>query len=233
MVDERVNVLVVDDDYYAREAMRMLLSKDARTRVWGAASSTDEAVGLLREDRSEPPPDVVLLDIRLAEGDRAGIDAVSVVKELAPQARVLMTSVFHDEDTILAAIRAGADGYVWKNESTDGIAGAIAHVAEGRFVVTPSVALKIQETMAGLYSYATEVMTDRGRYEALTESIRKTMDLYCTWGLSAKEIADELGLSVNTVNSRIKAAYHVLGASNRREAFQRLVVREQESPPEV
>ena len=224
-MDERVNVLVVDDDYYAREAMRMLLSKDTRTRVWGVASSTAEALGLLSNQRAESAPDVLLLDIRLAEGDRAGILAIPLLKSLAPDARVLMTSVYHDEDTVLSAIQAGADGYVWKNESTDGIAGAIVKVSEGRFVVTPSVAEKIQDRMTGLHTYATDVMTNRGRYEDLTASIRKTMDLYCTWGLSAKEISEELELSVNTVNSRIKAAYIALGASNRRQAFQQLVER--------
>ena len=209
----------------------MLLSKDTRTRVWDVASSTVEAMDLLSSRKSGTHPDVLLLDIRLAEGDRAGINAIPLLKHLAPDARVLMTSVYHDEDTILSAIQAGADGYVWKNESTDGIAGAIVRVSEGRFVVTSSVAEKIQHTMTGLQSYATDVMTSHGRYEDLAESMRKTMDLYCTWGLSAKEISEELDLSINTVNSRIKAAYQVLGASNRREAFQQLVAREREEGP--
>lgn len=210
----------------------MLLSKDTRTRVWGVASSIAEAMDLLTSRTSEGTPDVLLLDIRLAEGDRAGINAIPLLKMRAPDARVLMTSVYHDEDTILAAIGAGADGYVWKNESTDGIAAAIVRVSEGRFVVTTSVAERIQDRLTGLHSYAAEVMTSRGRYEELTDSIRKTMDLYCTWGLSAKEISEELDLSVNTVNSRIKAAYQVLGATNRREAFQELVAREGEEGAE-
>jgi DNA-binding NarL/FixJ family response regulator len=220
-----IRVLIVDDDYYAREALASLVSRDSRTRTWASVDSVPEALETLAATAGQRTagPDVVLLDVRLAEGERAGIEGIPAIRELAPDIRVLVTSVSADDDTVLAAVRAGADGYVWKNETAERIATAVERVAEGRFVLSRSIADRLLETIAGLGDYATEVVPDRFDYLDLTESVRKTLYLFCVAGLSAKEIAAELQLSVNTVHARIKAAYSALGATSRSEAFRRLV----------
>lgn len=217
-----VRVLVIDDDYYVREAMRSLLAKDRRTHVWGVTDSVSEAVRLM-EATPGPRPDLVLLDVRLGDEAQGGIEGISTIRESCPQTKILMTSVANDEETVLSAIRAGADGYVWKNESTDGIANAIVRVTEGRFVVTQSVAERLLGKTAELSTTMTEILHERPGLYNLTEAMRKTVYLYCFCGMSAREIADELTLSVNTVNSRIKLAYQILSATSRQEAFQRLV----------
>ena len=220
-----IRVLIVDDDYYAREALASLVARDARTRAWASAESVREALEALAATAGQRAagPDVVLLDVRLAEGERAGIEGIPAILELAPDIRVLVTSVSADDATVLAAVRAGTDGYVWKNETAERIATAVVRVAEGRFVLSRSIADRLLETIAGLGSYVTEVVPDRIDYLDLTESVRKTLYLFCVAGLSAKEIASELQLSVNTVHARIKAAYSALGANSRSEAFRRLV----------
>jgi DNA-binding NarL/FixJ family response regulator len=224
VTDRPLQVLIVDDDYYAREALRALVARDARTRVWDAVGSIPEALGSVAAPGDRPAcPDVALLDVRLAEGERAGIDGIGPLRTAATGVRILITSVSADDDTVLAAVNAGADGYVWKNETAEGIANAVVSVSEGRFVLSRSVADGLLGTVNSLGSYATEVLPERRDYAELTENVRKTLYLYCVAGLSAKEIADELQVSVNTVNSRIKAAYAALGASSRSEAFQRLV----------
>ena len=168
-------------------------------------------------------PDLLLVDVRLGADERGGIDAIPTLKALAPGSKVLVTSVSQDESTILDAIRAGADGYVWKNETAEKLVNAIVSVCEGRFVVTSSVAQQILGKTDELSSYATDILrADRDQQE-LTEAVRKTVYLYCFCGMSAKEIASELTISVNTVNSRIKLAYEILDAGSRQEAFQRLV----------
>lgn len=219
-----VQVLIVDDDYYAREALGSLVARDARTRVWDSVESVAGAVAALRVPADRPvAPDVVLLDVRLAEGERAGIDGIPALRDLAPSARVLVTSVSADDETVLAAVRAGADGYVWKNETAERIATAVVRTAEGRFVLSRTIADRLLETIAELGAHATEVLPGQPDYVDLTESVRKTLYLFCVAGLSAKEIADELQVSVNTVHSRIKAAYAALGATSRSEAFRSLV----------
>lgn len=223
-----VRVLIIDDDYYAREALRALVARDGRTRVVGAAGDAAEARSALAtaDSRHEPHPEVVLLDVRLGDDATGGIDAIAGLKESCPACRILMTSVSREPETISAAIRAGADGYVWKNESTSGIADAICRVAEGRFVLTRSIADELLGTLTDLGDYVAEVLpAEPDCFRELTEAIRKTLYLYCFCGMSAKEIADELLVSVNTVNSRIKTAYQVLDAGSRQEAYRRLVAR--------
>ena len=81
MIAEPVRVLVIDDDYYVREAITALITRDVRTRLWGVSRSVSEAAASLADQAAAPSPDVILLDVRLAEGDRAGIEkAAGVVK---------------------------------------------------------------------------------------------------------------------------------------------------------
>ena len=222
-----IRTLIIDDDFYAREALRSLLARDGRTRVWAVAADVAEAVGLVESaPAGEPGPDAVLLDVRLHDNERAGIEGLPALKACLPTARILVTSVSRDESTILDAIAAGGDGYVWKNESAERIADAVARVAEGRFVLTPAIAERIAGSVADLALHAAEVLPER-RAVDMSESVRQTVYLYCVCGMSAREIADELQLSVNTVTSRLRTAFQVLGASSRREAFERLISAEE------
>jgi DNA-binding NarL/FixJ family response regulator len=224
MAEGPLHVLIVDDDHYAREALRALVARDPRTRVLDAVGSIPSAVERITHPDDRPPaPDVILLDVRLAEGERAGIEGIPALRSAADGARILVTSVASDDDTVLAAVRAGADGYVWKNETAEGIANAVIAVNSGRFVLSRSIADRLLGKISELGGYAMEVLPERRDYVELTENVRKTLYLYCVAGLSAKEIAEELQVSVNTVNARIKAAYSALGATNRSEAFRRLV----------
>lgn len=218
-------VLVIDDDFYALEAIKLLLARDDRTRVWGSAECIADAAQMLR-DAKEPGPDVVLLDVRFGGDELAGIIGLPAMAEAAPSAKILVTSVLRSEDVVRDAIVAGADGYVWKNESGNGIAAAVRGVAEGRFVMTPSIADLVLGKADELKAYATEVLAEEPEYAELTSSLKKTLYLFCLCGLSVREIAAELQLSPNTISSRIKVAYQALGAGSRQEAFARLVERE-------
>jgi DNA-binding NarL/FixJ family response regulator len=220
-----VRTLIVDDDFYAREALRLLLARDGRTRVWGCSADVGEALEQIARagGASEPMPQIVLLDVRLHDRELGGIEGIAELRAALPAAtRILVTSISRDESTVLAALTAGGDGYVWKNESADGIADAVVRAAAGRFVVTRSIAEKLGEKLAELVTDGAEVLPGR-REVSLADSVRKTLYLYAVCGMSAAEIADELQLSVNTVNGRIRIAYQALGATTRREAFELLI----------
>jgi DNA-binding NarL/FixJ family response regulator len=224
-----ITVLIIDDDPYARDSMRSLLAHDQRTRVWGCVGSVDEAIAAVR-GANTAPPEVILLDMVLNSDMLGGVRGVPGLRAACPGARILIASMVSDEETVLAAIRAGADGYVWKAESLDRIANAIVRVTEGRFVVTQSIAERLLGKAVELSASATEIMREQPNVYDLTEALRKTLYLYCMCGMSAREIAEELQVSVNTVNSRIQQAYQILDATNRSEAFRRLVEGPKETP---
>jgi len=225
------SVLIVDDDFYAREAFQSLLARDEHTRVWGAAHSIDAALKALASIDG-PAPDVILLDVHFGSDERAGVRGLPLIAAAAPDARILVTSVLSGESVVLDAIRAGADGYVWKNESGSGIARAVVSVAEGRFVMTPAIAQAVMGEAAALREYVSEVLPGQREYRDLTAALKKTLYLFCVCGLSIREIAAELQVSPHTAQSRIRTAYQIIGAASRQEAFARLVERERHSDGE-
>lgn len=218
-----MTTFIVDDDVYVRTALEMLVSRDPRTRVWGAVSNVDDAVSSLHGLPDRRLPEVVLLDVRLGGDPLAGIGAIPRIREVAPSSRILMVSVDVTTSVVVSALAAGADGYVWKDDSAERITEAILRVGEGRSVLSPSVASALVDRSIDVGAMAIERLPSDSRLQTLSDSLRKTVYLYCVCGLSAREIASELSVTVNTVQSRIKVAYQVLGASGRHEAYQRLV----------
>jgi len=225
---EKVRVLIVDDDYYVRKALTTLLSKDQRTQVIGEAASPEETIALISKGKSRLQPDVVLLDVEYRQSTMTGIDAVREVRQRMPEVKILVFSMTRDDDFILEAIQAGADGYLWKNEAAEGIASAIERAYEGRFVVTKSVAQLILGKVSNLRHEAAEIFPDSKKYLDMTRRVEQVIRLFCIDGLSAAEIAEALNITGNTVRGYVKTAYEILGVSSRSEAFQRLVAREDE-----
>lgn len=219
----KINVMVVDDDIYVRQALEVLLRRHPKTNPYSFFSTTEEAINALGENKKVP--DVMVLDIHFQGESENGISAIKKIRKVSPKLKILVSSMNKEQKSIVEAIRSGADGFVWKNESGDGIISAIIKLVEGRFVVTKTVAEKILGQAVKLDKYV-EILKDRKEYKHLTESLKKTMYLYCYCGMSAKEIADELCLSVHTINSRIKTVYQLLDARSKAEAFQKLVDRE-------
>jgi DNA-binding NarL/FixJ family response regulator len=225
---EKIRVLIVDDDYYVRQALTTLLGKDQRTQVVGEAASPEETIALIAGAKSGLEPDVVLLDVEYKQSTMTGIDAVREIRQQMPEVRILVFSMTRDDDFILEAIQSGADGYLWKNEAAEGIASAIERVYEGCFVVTKSVAQLILGKISNLKHEAAEIFPDSKKYLDLTSRVEQTIRLFCIDGLSAVEIAKSLNITENTVRGYIKTAYEILGVSSRSDAFQRLVAREDE-----
>jgi len=219
-----IKVFIIDDDFFVRQATTSLLTKDERTEVIGSASSLTEAFELIEER-----PDIFLLDMDLKHSRESGVDAISPLKKRFPKTNILIFSVSRDETMILKAMQAGADGYIWKNDAAEGLGSAIERVQRGNFVVTESVARLISGKIEDyLGRRSAEILPEGKRYVDLTHRVEQVMRLFCIDGMSATEIAEALHIAENTVRSHIKTGYEVIGATSRREAFQKLVARSDE-----
>lgn len=220
-----INVYIIDDDFYVRQATTSLLTKDERTQVIGSAASIAEAL----IDLKSSPPDIILLDLDFKHTQESGIQAVAPLKSALPQTSILIFSASRDEDLIVQAMQSGADGYIWKNDAAEGLASAIERVKDGSFVITESIARPIFGKISGLIGERpAEVLPEGKRYFDLTKRVEQVMRLFCIDGMSAQEIAEALHISENTVRGYIKAGYEIVGATSRREAFQKLVARADE-----
>ncbi len=226
-MERPVRVYIVDDDYFVRHATASLLIKDERTDVLGTADSPTQALSDLKKGGASP--DVILLDLEYRQTGESGLDAIRPLKEVCPAAKVLIFSMSRGDDLILTAMRAGADGYIWKNDAAEGLGSAVVRAYEGRFVVTESVARLIFGKVHGLLGdRRAEILPEGKRYQNLTHRVEQVMRLFCIDGLSASEIADALHISENTVRGHIKVGYEIVGATSRHEAFQKLIARADE-----
>jgi DNA-binding NarL/FixJ family response regulator len=220
-----LQIFIIDDDYYVRQATTSLLIKDERTQVIGSAASIAEAL----RDLEASPADIILLDLDFKHTGESGLDAIAVLKKTFPQTSILIFSGSRDEHLVLTALQAGADGYIWKNDATEGLGSAIERVSEGNFVVTASVARLVFGKISSLLGERpAEVLPEGKRYRKLTRRIEQAMKLYCIDNLSALEIAETLDIAENTVRGYLKKGYQVIGVSSRREAFQKLIARADE-----
>ena len=205
MTEQRlVRVVLADDHAIVRKGIRDFLEEDPTIRVIGQASNGEEALDLIAREQ----PDVAVLDIQMPR--LGGLDAAQRVKLNHPSVRVLMLTAYEDEPYIIAALRAGASGYLMKTASSDELIRAVHAVAEGETALSPAVAKKmIQRTFAG--------DTTEPVVEPLTERELQVLRMAAK-GLGNRQIANELGISDRTVQGHLANIYEKLGVSTRQEA---------------
>lgn len=197
--------MVVDDHPIWRDAVARDLAESGFTVV-----ATADGVAAARRRAEVVKPDVVVMDMRLGDGD--GVAATAAVLEVSPSTRVLVLSASDERDDVLQAVKAGATGYLVKSASRDELSTAVHATAAGRAVFTPGLAGLILGEYRRL-----SVSPDCGpATPALTE--RETEVLrYVAKGLSAKQIAATLSLSHRTVENHVQATFRKLQVANRVE----------------
>lgn len=186
---EVTSVFVLDDHELIRRGLTELISVHADLDVVGTASTAREALPRLLACR----PDVALLDARLPDG--SGIDVCREVKAALPDTRVIILTSFNDDDLVLGAIMAGADGFVLKEVRGDALAGAIKHVAAGGSLIDPEVTASVLHRIRHGDDADDELAGLTDRELAVLELI--------TEGRSNREIADTLYLSEKTVKNYV------------------------------
>ncbi|WP_342437403.1 response regulator transcription factor [Paenibacillus sp. FSL L8-0436] len=203
-----INVVIVDDDSFIRESLKVLVGLDPDIAVVGAAGDGNEVLALLQ---LLPQTDVVLMDIRMP--NCSGVEGTRLVKETYPNISVLMLTTFDDDEYIIEALRNGASGYLLKNIPPDRIIQGIKTVHEGNMLIHPDIARK----MAGFLQPASRTETAQGRpleSFGLTKAELAVVASIAE-GLTNKEIAAKLFLSEGTVKNYITDILSKLGLRDR------------------
>jgi DNA-binding NarL/FixJ family response regulator len=204
-------ILLVDDHPLTREALSSLLVQHDFDVV-GEAADGFEAI----EQAERLQPDLVLLDLTMPELD--GLGALPRVREVAPDAEVVVLTASGTEENLLAAIRAGAAGYLLKSEPPGRIVEFLRGIAQGEAALSGSVARRLLDQVRS-----------GGRRGAVPERIAERLSarevevlLLLDEHLSTDDIAKRLFISEHTVRSHVKSLLRKLGVSSRREALEQL-----------
>lgn len=204
-----IKVLIVDDDSFIRESLKVLVGLDPEIEVAGTAGDGLEALALLGTPGGGA--DVALMDIRMP--GCGGVEGTRLIKEAHPHVAVLMLTTFDDDEYIIEALRNGASGYLLKNIPPDRIIQGIKTVHEGNMLIHPDIARKL----AGFLQ--PPVRQEAAHRQALESygltKAELTIVSSIAEGLTNKEIAGKLFLSEGTVKNYITDILSKLGLRDR------------------
>jgi len=204
-VNEPVRVVLADDHPVVRDGLRSLLASLPGVELVAEAATGREAVREAVLHR----PDVVVMDLHMPELD--GIAATHEIVRAVPGAAVLVLTMFDDDDSVFAAMRAGARGYLLKGAGQAEISGAIRAVAAGQAIFGPGVAARV------LGYFAAPPRPDVP-FPDLTAREREVLDLIAA-GLTNTAVAARLGLAAKTVANHLSAIFTKLQVAGRAEAI--------------
>lgn len=202
-----IRVLIVDDHTLFRSGIKLLLQRQEGFEVVGEAGDGLEGVKRAKQLK----PDVVLLDLHMP--GTSGLEAISLLREEAPQSQVIMLTVSEDAEDLLEALRAGARGYLLKNIDTEFLLESIRRAAAGESVMSPQMAGKLADAMRAP-AKRSAAAADAGR---LTPREREII-LMLARGASNKEIARALDLAESTVKIHVQGILRKLNLASRVQA---------------
>ena len=203
----QIRVAVADDHPVVRDGLVAMLETQSDFTVVGQAASGPEALSLVRTLR----PDVLLLDLEMP-----GLDGVGVLRGLTDageRTRVIVFTVFDTDERIIAAVEAGAAGYLLKGAPREEVFAAVRAVAAGRSLLTPVAASAVLRRVRGEASGTAGAPSLTARERSVLEQM--------ALGLANKQIAAALGISERTVKFHVSSLFAKLGAANRTDAVLR------------
>lgn len=199
-----VRVLVTDDHPVVRYGLAELISGEPGFEVVGEAASGPEAVRKVKELK----PDIVVMDVRMPQGD--GIDACRNIRSAHPKTKVLILTSFNDDESLLGSIVAGASGFLLKELGTDALLTALETISKGGSLLDPAVTGRVLHQMQSMLNpIATDV--------ALSPQEERILHMIAE-GMTNREIAESMKLSINTVRNYIANMFQKLGITTRSQA---------------
>lgn len=199
-----IRLLIADDHTLVRQGLRQLCEELGGFTVIAEAEDGIQAAELVRREH----PDVILMDIVMP--DMNGVEAIHQIMSENPTARIIGLTMYREEKYMLAAIRAGARGYLLKTADESELFTAIESVHRGAYLIDPIIAARVLSELR-------LPMPEKPQVEPLTESEMAVLRLVAT-GVENKDIAQALNHSVYTVANRLRTIYEKLHVTNRTQA---------------
>lgn len=197
-------VLLADDHRMFRQGLREVIERKTDFEVVGEAGTGREALAMVEALR----PDIVLLDIQMPE-----LNGVAVAQELArahPEIKIIMLTMYREDQQLVDAIQAGARGYLLKDADADELIAVLTRVQRGESAIDPAL-------MTHMFAAIRRLSAKESELEALTERERDILKLVAE-GQDNKTIAARLHLSEKTVGNRLSEIFQKLGVANRTQA---------------
>ena len=204
----KIRILLAEDHIIVREGTRELLQREQDIEVVGEASDGEESVRLAEKLK----PDVVIMDIAMPKLN--GIEATKQIKKIVPTTAVLILTAYDNEQYIMALLEAGAAGYLLKNVRGKQLVDAVRAVHSGESVLQPSAMRQIINRLTSKVARQEETVV----FSPLSEREQEILKL-TSKGVSNKDIADTLCLSIRTVQSHLSNIFKKLAVGSRTEAI--------------
>src|SRR3712207_77446 len=206
-----IRVLIADDHPFFRDGLRVLLEATPDTEMVGEATDGNEAIALAGELR----PDVILMDLRMP--GMGGVEATRNILQVNPDAAILVVTMVEEDDSVFAAMRAGARGYLLKGADKEEMLLAIRAVARGEAIFGPGIARRLIQYFS---SPPQPARTPRSTFPELTDREREILDLVAA-ERNNEEIAGRLFLSLKTVRNYVSNIFTKLQVADRAQAIVR------------
>jgi DNA-binding NarL/FixJ family response regulator len=204
---DRLRILIADDHLLFRDGLRALLTAAPDTELVGEAATGEEAVGLA----AELQPDVVLMDLQMPSVN--GVEATRRIVQASPHVGILVVTMFEDDGSVFAAMRAGARGYLLKGAKYDEMLRAIRAVGGGEAIFSPAIAVRLMDYFASIRpSMLPQVFPELSNRE------REVLALIAQ-GQKNDDIATQLFLSPKTVRNHVSNILSKLQVVDRAQAI--------------
>jgi len=215
---EHIRVALVDDNYHTRQSLTELMGYSKELEVCFSAESGKAFLAYLQQTKGETLPDVVLMDVNMPELD--GIDTVVIAKTVYPSIRFLMLTIYDDEEILFRAIKAGASGFLLKDEKIQVIEQHILNLYKGIDApMSPSIARKALSLIHRAPDMATDKEDRQGQlpFEVSNREI-EVLQLLVD-GYNYKDIGEKLFISYNTVKKHVANIYEKLHVTSKAHAI--------------